>query len=447
MKNNVQIHELLNGLRICLIKTDCDLFKIEFIIRAGMLHESVNQLGYAHFLEHFMAFFASEEYPDSEQNNNLLDVLSLDVNAFTDEVSCGYHMEGLIQYLYLCIDMIFQNFVHPKMDQDFFEKEKIAVIQELKKHVEDPWYEVISMVQKVLYNGTVIQSNVEEEIINIENCKHVDQLFEYRKKYYCPNYSTLLITAKLSDDEFKSLCNNIERNYFPNMVKKSPQIPKITTLPKNNAHLKYPNYSNYKFYYIEGEEDDTTKLLINFKIPFQEFSEQTIPLEFLEDILTETMGSRLFRALRTELGAVYGVEIDYELNVDNPQFNFFSIQLETPEEKLIQVFDYIMIELSLFHDNTLSDPEWTKIQNSIKTIEYEYKCSKSLLECTDYYKDYLVWNPSKRMNYQTYLNKIKNLTKQNIIDCAKEIFNTDNMTVFYSSNKTIFESIDSHYCF
>ena len=124
---------LENGLKISHVYNECKLFRIEMIVRAGMLDETKEQFGFAHFIEHIMSFFTSKKYPDSLLNQQMLNYFGLDTNAWTSEIDCGYYVTGNVKHFINVVDLIFENYIDPTLDEKIFEQEKTAVIRELTK--------------------------------------------------------------------------------------------------------------------------------------------------------------------------------------------------------------------------------------------------------------------------------------------------------------------------
>jgi|LauGreDrversion4_2_1035121.scaffolds.fasta_scaffold07058_1 predicted Zn-dependent peptidase len=82
-----------NGLVVNYVPTDITgLFRIEVIIKRGVLDENIHESSYSHFIEHLMVSMLSKKY-----NKNVDEMFTrwgINHNAWTDNRCCGYYLEG-----------------------------------------------------------------------------------------------------------------------------------------------------------------------------------------------------------------------------------------------------------------------------------------------------------------------------------------------------------------
>lgn len=439
------ICKLRNGMTIAHIPSHCDLFKIELVVRAGMLDETVEQIGFAHFIEHLMSFFPSSEYPNSEKNQQSLDLYSLKSNAWTGENSAGYYIEGMINHFYTVLDLMFQNYINPILSEEIFDQEKHAVIRELEGMTEDLWYNLDHMIQMVDYKNTILEYSLYEEIKNVDKNATVKNILEYRKRFYRPENTVVIITAQL--DNFRDICGAIEDLYFGNSFgsfwdyfKPKPKHTNIQFEPESKAKDK--NYDKFTYFFIKPpQETDTFSIRIHFPIPFDQFDDRFYTIDFINMILSQSMGSRLYYALRTKLGAIYNVSTEYHFDPKNKKYNRFIIDFETNSDKVLNAVDYIMIELMMLtEDSKLSKEESIQKQNQIKLAKASNRCNYNFHKLTTIYEDHIIWNKRPFVTINEILEKRERVTEKDIIKISRSIFKPDKMKVFYSGNKPILET-------
>lgn len=436
----IKTHKCKNGFQITHVYSDCKLFRIELVIKAGMLQEKRNQLGFAHFIEHLMSFFPSNKFPNSKLNQQMLNTYALETNAYTSENACGYYVEGLTEYFYNIIDLIMQNYCEPVLDDSIFEQERSAVLNELQIILKDSAHDLEYLLQKVMYNGTILQETVSAEIINIEQNASLENILDFRHSFYRPEITTMIITSNFSNGEFKKLCNDIERFYFKssNIIQKG-NISKsaVTKLPKND-------YSNYKFFYVKPRmESPSYNILFYFPVPIDSYSDDILILKFIEMILSDGMGARLYYALRTKLGAIYHIKTNVCIDPRNNQYNAFTIEVETSEERHVaNIVDYVLIELfELIEENNITENEMIQKRNSSKMKELTEECTRSFLKDTLLNQERILWNKPIR-SYAHIVRVQEKINSEDIFRIMKLIFNSDRMKIFYSGmNPTLLNDL------
>ena len=497
------IKKLKNGMSIAHIHTPCnETFKIELVIRAGVLQEKADQIGFAHLIEHLMSFYPSSKYPNSIENQQEINKRGLQMNAWTSEHTCGYYVEGLSNYQDMIIDLLFQNYIDPVLDKEVFNQEKAAVVKELESITSDAWYNLDKMIDLVEYHGTNLEYTVEYEIRNVDRNATLNNILEFRDTYYKPELTTVMITSNKTDHEFDELVDIIERLYFPETLEKSykvikpnydikvpnprnimgytnfgnesyfrvvyiPQKKKEETLieetpiEEQSEVVPETNFENYKFFYIHPNgELNVYKLEIHFPIDyFGPFDDEVHTLKFLEMILADGLGSRLYYALRTVLGSVYHVYSGSHLDPLNNKYNKFVIETETSEEKLKDVIDYILVELQQIIDNNcdiydkcsmeeigecITDREFQQYKDTMSNEKSHEYCSSSFYKHFNFYNQHILWG-KKLITIEEVIEKRNKVNKKNVCLMAKKIFDPSKMKIFYSGNKPILEENNKHH--
>ena len=92
-------------------------FKIELILRIGGINEKTKELGLLHYLEHLMSFYTSTKDPDAKKNQQELNDLGCETNAFTGDDTCGYHIEGVKKNQDRLIELMLNNYIDPVIDK------------------------------------------------------------------------------------------------------------------------------------------------------------------------------------------------------------------------------------------------------------------------------------------------------------------------------------------
>jgi predicted Zn-dependent peptidase len=443
-------YNLKNGLIINHFHTDFkDMFRMEIIIRAGSLDEQNDEIGFMHFLEHLMSFFPSESRPDSLRNQHELGNRGIDCNAYTSTNTVRYYLEGLSTYQDLIIEMMMDNYVckfeNPKIFDNLFKQEVNAVVSELYRIIDDNDYTLASLINFISFPDTNLAFTTDYEKDNVKKNATIENVLALRNKWYIPEYTSIMIISNHTGRQFKKLVDNISRVYFPNQNSNKIVKPKrFGTLSPISSPLSPPlsptlSSPLYKFYYIKpksNSDSGTVNIHIQFPLDITVWDHENYALTALSFILTSGMSSRLYFALRSHLGAVYGVESEVALDTLDKKFGTFYIHVETSINKAPIVFDYILSELQQLLDEEITDNDIIKYRETI-TVEYNHlKDSKSFMR--DYEESILclTWGHKLRYIDEIYKKKM-NVTKRDILNVANKFLIPKNMVVFYSSDKQV----------
>jgi predicted Zn-dependent peptidase len=430
-------YKLKNGLIINHFHTEFkDIFRMEIIIRAGSLDETKEEIGFMHFLEHLMSFFPSDSRPDSLQNQHELGNRGIDCNAWTGTNNVGYYLEGLSKYQDLIIEMMMDNYIcrfkNTTIFDNLFKQEVNAVISELYAIIDDTDYALDSLINFIRYPNTNLAITTKSEKDNVKIHATIKKVLDLRNKWYIPELTNIMIISKHSDVQFEQIVNLISSKYFPvtDMVTKNPDRfgiiePSIATVPK------------YKIYYINPQSNsNSVNISIQFPIDLTIWDNEDYALTALSSILTNGMSSRLYFALRSHLGAVYGVQSALELDALKKEFGNFYIYVETSEKKATQVIDYILVELQQLLDEEISDNELIRYRETI-TLEYNHaKNNRLFMSEYDEYVFCLIWG-HKTESIKDLYDKHMKVTKENIINAANKFLDPSKLVIFYSSDKQV----------
>ena len=144
------IHKVLkNGLKLLFIPMGkIEMVHIELKVLCGWEHENKYTLESAHFLEHMLAKFTSKQYPDGKFNKYQLGKFGIHSNAMTTSQITSYLLEGNVKHFDFMLDLMLNSYKNFVIDDDIFEQERSAIVQELltiKEETAGDLFEVIEL--------------------------------------------------------------------------------------------------------------------------------------------------------------------------------------------------------------------------------------------------------------------------------------------------------------
>jgi predicted Zn-dependent peptidase len=234
-------------------------------------------------------------------------------------------------------------FFHPTFPEEALEKERNAVLNELKQHLDSQWYKFGKYFRETRYSKS---SALQRETIGteeiIKNVTH-DDLVAYWKENFFPHNMYLFLGGNFTEELLqKLLATYMEK---PVSDKVFSGFSAISQNDLNNS--------------LVGIRHDPTLQVnyVTFSFPSLDL-DASVPLKIKESIALDILGrfrsSRLFRLLRYQKGYVYGVSAN---DVRMPKVGFSVIDSEVATEHLDEVVRLIAGTLQEYIENGPTDAE------------------------------------------------------------------------------------------
>ena len=250
--------DLPNGLRVITVPTDYpNIVALYIAVNTGSRNEvEAGKSGFAHLFEHLM-FRGTEKFP-AEAYNQALKNAGADSNAYTSDDRTVYHTvfskEDLDQIMMLEADR-FQNL---KVPVDLFKTETRAVLGEYNKNASSPVRQVYESLRETAFKTHTYQHTTMGFLRDVENMPNMyDYSLEFFKRYYRPEYVTIIVVGDVNHDGVLQLVNKYwagwqRGSYTPQIPSEAEQTAPLstnvawptTTLPWVAVAFKGPAYSD-----------------------------------------------------------------------------------------------------------------------------------------------------------------------------------------------------------
>jgi len=250
--------DLPNGLRVITVPTDYpNIVALYIAVSTGSRNEvEAGKSGFAHLFEHLM-FRGTEKFP-AEAYNQALKNAGADSNAYTSDDRTVYHTvfskEDLDQIMMLEADR-FQNL---KVPIDLFKTETRAVLGEYNKNASNPTRKVYEALRETAFKSHTYQHTTMGFLRDVENMPNMyDYSLEFFKRYYRPEYVTIVVVGDVKHDGVVQLVNKYwagwkRGSYIPEIPIEAEQTAPLsadvawptTTLPWVAVAFKGPAYSD-----------------------------------------------------------------------------------------------------------------------------------------------------------------------------------------------------------
>jgi len=316
---------MLSDFDNCYIITDSipgiNTASIGLWLQNGARYESLNEQGYAHFLEHLV--FKQTKQHSGAQLSTLFEVMGGHINAETGREMTAFHglvpQQHAVELLSLFIEMLFQT----DFSQSDFKIERDVVLQELAMLKDDPEEALEDFGSEQVWLNHNIGRQILGSRASLNNASFVG-MHEYLKTVTRNKKLCIVATGNVDHDSICAACESIP-------APKSPIMPNISIpeYSQSNRHLD-----------ILAEQKHLLWIM-----PAVSYNDDLQPaFEIANHIIAGGYDSRLYQVLREQLGLVYSVDSRVDHYSDT---GLWFIQTNTENQNLTDTITAI--------ENTMSD--------------------------------------------------------------------------------------------
>jgi predicted Zn-dependent peptidase len=399
----LQTFTLSNGIRVAIYSLpQLKSVHLRTIVKAGSIFESPKNNGIAHFMEH-MLVSGIPSFPTSEALSAYVESLAGTYNAHTETLNVTFTITVPFTYLEDAVKIGSEVMFSPLFDSVALEKERKAVIEEIRQREDSPWHNMNQFLMDTrFYKRHALTLPIVGNIKAVEKITRGD-IVSYYNKYFFPKNMFILVSGNVSQAEIKPL---LEKYYglfsskqtamaFPNMSatdfsKKQVVIRHDEKLGSNYIDLTFPSIA----------------ISNNIQLRLQ----QSIAME----ILGLLRGSRLFKLLRYQKGLVYDVRSEAALL---PEIGYGYVSSNVSSEKLEEVVRLIITELSTFVKNGPTEAELNMAKHFLTNqwlMAFDHPSS-----IADWIETELVWADKIRLP-EEYTEMLGKISTTNVLETLQK---------------------------
>lgn len=426
MLSKIQMRKMKNGIKIIYYpKLDNNVTSTSVMCKVGSKDESKPCRGLSHFLEH-MLFKKTENRRGSNEISDNLDYLGASFNAYTDKNMTSFIIKTNSEQAQESFDIISDMICNSLIDTEDVKMEKKIVIEENNMSKDNPNTFLLDKLFEIIFKNHPLGHNIGGYNKLIEKYKR-DHVFDFYKKYY--NSSNIIISV-CSNLPFNSILNMLAKTHFVNLTPIIIQEIDTTQFSTQNGTIVQC--------YVKKMEQ--INLMIGFPVCGMK-NKDKFALSVIEKILGGGLSSRLYTDLRIKNGLSYSISVN---NLFYNNHGCFYISTGFDKNRLITKFEkkgkkkgknkkiigglnLIIDNLKKIKNNLVSDKELNKAKNIlINSILFEKEDS---LEIADFLGKQILFKFKPIEDYDFIINKIKQVTKENILQIAKKYLNFKKMTI------------------
>ncbi|HRQ87662.1 MAG TPA: pitrilysin family protein [Bacteroidia bacterium] len=292
MSPDTRVHRLENGIRLATVSMPhMASVSMGLWAGAGSRHESEQEHGMAHFVEHML--FKGTPDRTAEEISRQIESLGASIDGFTVEDHTAYQVKGLAEQFEPLFDVLADLYQHPLLDPSEIDSEKQVIREEIAMVHDQPSQYLDDLVSEAAWGrdhplGRSITGTEE----SLERFRRAD-IEAFHSRVYRGRHTVV------------SVAGNIDHDAVAEIV-----ASRLGSLPIGEAlacEPALPVAPQHRFHEDGGQEQ--AHLALSFR-NVDRHDPARYAHKLLNVILGENMSSRLFQVIREQRGLCYEVQSD-----------------------------------------------------------------------------------------------------------------------------------------
>lgn len=394
--SQAQMYKLDNGQTVVVQEVKNNpIVTIDTWIKTGSIDEEDSNNGVAHFLEHL--FFKGTKTHEPGEFDNILETKGAITNAATSKDFTHYYITIPSKDFDLAMDLHGDMILHPLIPRKEMEKERKVVLEEISKDLNSPTKIMQDNLNSMLYTTHPYKRKVIGRSDVIETITR-DQVLSFYNKNYSPSN---MVTVIIGDVDANHAIEKTKEAFNAEYKKQTKTIyTKEAPLTKQQKKVEYlDTESGYMVIGFRGTPID---------------DKDSYALDVLATILGDGRSSVLNQVLKEKKRIAFSVDAGNSTFRDDGIF-YISANYEPTKCKIVQ--DTIFNEIEKIQKNGVTDDQ--------------LKLAKNIIERSTYYSRESITNIATEIGYtmaltndikfyDTYLNNIKNVSKEDVKKVAEK---------------------------
>lgn len=394
--SQAQMYKLDNGQTVVVQEVKNNpIVTIDTWIKTGSIDEEDSNNGVAHFLEHL--FFKGTKTHEPGEFDKILETKGAITNAATSKDFTHYYITIPSKDFDLAMDLHGDMILHPLIPRKEMEKERKVVLEEISKDLNSPTKIMQDNLNSMLYTTHPYKRKVIGRSDVIETITR-DQVLSFYNKNYSPSN---MVTVIIGDVDANHAIEKTKEAFNAEYKKQTKTIyTKEAPLTKQQKKVEYlDTESGYMIIGFRGTPID---------------DKDSYALDVLATILGDGRSSVLNQVLKEKKRIAFSVDAGNSTFRDDGIF-YISANYEPTKCKIVQ--DTIFNEIEKIQKNGVTDDQ--------------LKLAKNIIERSTYYSRESITNIATEIGYtmaltndikfyDTYLDNIKNVSKEDVKKVAEK---------------------------
>ncbi len=313
-------------------------------IKVGSRHEAEPLSGASHFIEHML--FKGTDKRSAREIAESFEGIGGQINAFTAKEHTCVYARTLDEHLDTALDIIFDMVFNSRFAVKDFETEKGVIAEEINMYEDTPDDLVHDVFSQHLWQGHTMGRPILGTLESVSGFER-DAIYNYYRNTYRPSNMIIAVAGNVDAGGLKGKVEG----YLDRESREMVELP-------------YHQVTSYTPF-IKLVEKDTEQVQICLGVPgISYWDKRRYTQNIMNSILGGGVSSRLFQAIREELGLAYSV---YSYPSNYSDTGAYVIHIGTGPGKIPQFFEVLKGELDVFLKQGVNREEVLRTRQLIKS--------------------------------------------------------------------------------
>lgn len=320
---------------------------IGIYIHVGSRHEADTISGASHFIEHML--FKGTATRTARDIADSFEGMGGQLNAFTAKENTCLYARILDENFYTALEILLDMIFHSAFTPRDFETEKGVIIEEINMYEDTPDDLIHDLFSQGMWQQGSMGSAILGTLDSITNSER-DDIYAFYKRCYVPSNIVISVAGNVEQEKVKAAVEAYLEQEPGGIVK----------LPAEPSQISAP--------FLKLVPKDAEQVQLCLGVPGITYNdERRFTLNIMNSILGGGVSSRLFQAIREELGLAYSI---YSYPSTYSDTGSYVIYAGTGPSKVGQFFEVLHQELEEIAEEGISDDELTRTRQQIKSSLY-----------------------------------------------------------------------------
>jgi predicted Zn-dependent peptidase len=377
-------------------------------VENGSRHESPQQNGISHFVEHLL--FKGTERRSAAQIAEEIDAVGGVLNAFTAKEHTCYYAKVLDEDLPLAIDLLTDIFLHSVFDGDEIERERSVILQEISQAEDTPDDYIHDLFSLDFFSDHPLARPICGSAETVSAFQRQDFLSFFKSRYQ-PRRVVVAAAGHLGHEPLARAINE-----------RLGSVP--DPIPDGRSNSQDGDIAPEMRSGIFQHAKSLEQVHLCLGTPgLHQTHPQRYAAYVLNTLLGGGMSSRLFQEIREKRGKAYSV---YSFSSAYRDVGYLGVYAGTSLEWLPEVVELILKELEHLAAGTIKDEEIRRTQGQLVG-------SMMLgLESTDSWMSHIARNEiyfGKPVTTDDICRGVRAVSRDAVVDLASAFFRSRRMTL------------------
>jgi predicted Zn-dependent peptidase len=308
----------------------------------GSRHESDEQSGIAHFVEHML--FKGTATRSAEDIAQTVDSIGGQMDAFTAKEYASYYFKVLDEHLALAVDLLSDIVIRPAFTEDDIAREKKVVLEEIKMVEDTPDDLVHELFTESFWRGHALGRPILGTRETVEGFTQQALREYFADTYAAPN----LIVAAVGNIEHAHVRDLVERAFG--------ELPLASRSITDQPPRVVPHTT------VRNKELEQSHVCLGTAGYRQDHSDRYVSYA-LNTVLGGSMSSRLFQNVREKRGLAYSVFSGLSAYRDTGSMTIYA---GCANDAVGELIDVVIAELRRIKEEPMPESELRRAKDHLK---------------------------------------------------------------------------------